>query len=275
MPTTELQDRYAALIEGLRVMDRALVAFSGGVDSSFLLHAAHEALGDGLLAVTLVTPYAPRAEIAGAVTLAQSLGVRHRCIELPIPEAIRDNPPERCYLCKRTLFGELVRVAAEEGITHVLDGSNVDDLDDYRPGFRAVRELGVGSPLLDAGLAKQAIRDLSREQDLPTWNKPAGACLLTRLPHGTVVSEQELERIDDGETFLKSLGFSNVRLRSHGSLARIELPSESIKSCLNPAFRGRIDAHLRSLGYAHVAVDLAGYRMGSLNEPAQSAGPKE
>ena len=273
--TRELKDKNATLLAELCAMQRVLVAFSGGVDSALLLHAAQRALGDSVLAVTFATPYSPKAETAGAVELAEALQVRHRVIELPIPDAIRENPPDRCYLCKRVLFGELVRMAGGEGIEHILDGSNLDDLDDHRPGRRAVMELGVRSPLLAAGLTKQDIRDLSREHDLPTWDKPAGACLLTRIPHNTVVEEGELGRIDRGETFLKSLGFSNVRLRSHGALARIELPTESIGSSLNPLLRGRIDRGLKGLGYRHVAVDLAGYRMGSLNEPVKNTEPKE
>jgi len=269
------EDRYASLLEDLRAMERVLVGFSGGVDSALLLHAAQEALGDGVLAVTFATPYSPRAELAESLELAETLQARHRVVEMAIPDAIRENPPDRCYLCKRTLFGELRRMAVEEGAGHVLDGSNVDDLGDYRPGFRAVKELGVRSPLLHAGLGKQDIRDISLERGLPTWNKPAGACLLTRIPHGTAVDEQELGRIDRAEDFLKSLGFSNLRLRSHGELACIEVPIESIASCVNPAFRGRIDQRLKKLGYRHVAVDLAGYRMGSLNKPVEDAGLKE
>lgn len=276
MPLTQRQkEQYAALLAGIYGMERVAVAFSGGVDSAFLLYAAHRALGDGVLAVTFAAPYSPKAEIVDAVELAGTLGVRHRVIDMGIPDVIANNPPDRCYHCKRALLGELLRVAAEEGIEHALDGSNLDDLDDYRPGFRAVRELGVASPLLDAGLTKRDIRDLSREHGLPTWDKPAGACLLTRLPHGSFIDTEELDRIDRGEAFLKSLGFAHVRLRSHGTLARIELPSEAIASCLDPELRDRIDTRLKALGYRHVAVDLAGYRMGSLNEPAATAGPEE
>jgi len=217
------------------------------------------------LAITFNLPYTPGADVDDARTLAARMHVRHRIIEPQIPDAITMNPPDRCYLCKRELFSALLRIAETEGLEYVLDGSNVDDLDDYRPGLRAVRELGVRSPLLDAGLTKQDIRDLSRAQGLPTWNKPAGACLLTRLPHGTSIVEEELQRIDRGEKFLRSLGFPAVRLRSHGTLARIELPPESIGVCLEPLLRDRINTRLKELGYDHVTVDLAGYRMGSLN----------
>ncbi|MGE4422641.1 MAG: ATP-dependent sacrificial sulfur transferase LarE [Pseudodesulfovibrio sp.] len=272
--TQQQKKQYAALLAEIYGLERVLVAFSGGVDSALLLHAAKRAVGESVLAVTFATPYSPQEETACAVEFAETLGVRHLLVEMPIPDDIRDNPPERCYLCKRTLFSELVRIAGEEGIRHILDGSNLDDLGDHRPGRRAVKELGVRSPLLDAGLAKQDIRDLSREYGLPTWDKPAGACLLTRLPHGRRVEEAELRRIDAGETFLKDLGFASVRLRSHGDVARIELPPEDIAACMESGARKLIDDRLKALGYRHVAVDLAGYRRGSLNEP-ESTGRKE
>ncbi|WP_419785544.1 ATP-dependent sacrificial sulfur transferase LarE [Pseudodesulfovibrio sp.] len=276
MALTDLQkEQYQVLVSEIASMKRVVVAFSGGVDSTLLLHAAYQALGDGALAVSLVTPYSPKAEIAGARRIAEAMGASHRLVEMPIPDAIRENPPERCYLCKRSLFGKLRSIAKEEGSAFVIDGSNMDDLDDYRPGFKAVRELDVRSPLIDAGLTKQDIRDLSREHGLMTWNKPAGACLLTRLPHGVTVDETELARIDTGEDFLRSQGFPAVRLRSHGDLARIELPADAISGLLAPEVRSVIDARLRELGYRHVAVDLRGYRMGSLNEPVSDADSKE
>lgn len=268
-----LQDKYTALLDNLRTMGKVVLAFSGGVDSVLLLHAAHEALGDSVLAVTFVTPYSPKSEIEEGAGLAKSIGVSHRMIETPIFDIIRNNPPERCYFCKKSLFENLLKIAEEEGIQRIIDGSNVDDLDDYRPGFRAIKELGVQSPLLDAGMTKQDIRDLSKEFKLPTWDKPAGACLLTRLPHGTVIDEDELERIDKGEDYLKSLGFSGVRLRSHGDLARIELPEKFIASCVTSEFRTQIERQLKKLGYRYVTVDLTGYKMGSLNEIPD--GPKE
>ncbi|MGD9950378.1 MAG: ATP-dependent sacrificial sulfur transferase LarE [Desulfobulbus sp.] len=273
--TQRQKTQYDRLLADLSAMERAVVAFSGGVDSVLLLYAAHQALCEAVLAVTFATPYTPCAEINAARALAEAMHVRHRVIELPILDTIKQNPPERCYLCKRALFGVLTRIAKEEGIEFMLDGSNVDDLADYRPGHRAIMEFGVHSPLLDAELTKQDIRDLSREHGLSTWDKPAGACLLTRIPHDTAVEADELDRIDKGETFLRLLGFSTVRLRSHGTLARIELPPESIDACLDHLLRDRIDTHLKELGYRHIAVDLAGYRMGSLNLPMAGTCPKE
>lgn len=260
------EEKLRNLLDALSGMGRALVAFSGGLDSTFLLHAAREALGEGALAATIVTAYMPEAEREDAVKAAKEMGARHLLLEVPFPEILRHNPPERCYLCKRTLFGLLREAAAAEGVAHVLDGTNLDDLDDYRPGMKALGELGIESPLLAAGLTKREIRELSRERGLPTWDKPAGACLLSRIPHGVVVEDAELRRIDQAETFLKGLGFSAVRLRSHGDLARIEVPRELVGELVEADRRHGIDARLKTLGYRHVAVDLGGYRMGSLNE---------
>jgi len=259
------RDKYRNLLRELRSMGKAVVAFSGGLDSTFLLHAAREALGDGVLAVTMATSYMPEAEIEEAKSAAQAMKVRHLLLTAPFPEAIRANPPDRCYICKQSLFTLLQDVAASENIAHVLDGTNLDDLDDYRPGLKALGELGIKSPMLTEGLTKQDIRDLSREHGLATWNKPAAACLLSRIPHGTVIEEAELRRIDQAERFLKELGFTAVRLRSHGDLARIEVPREQVAQVVEADRQHGIEARLRALGYQHVAVDLAGYRRGSLN----------
>lgn len=257
--------KYRNLLAELCSMKKVLVAFSGGLDSTFLLHAARQALGEDVLAVTLVTPFMPQSEIEDARQAAQAMQVRQLLLQAPFPEAIRTNPPERCYLCKHSLFTRLADLAAAESIPHVLDGTNLDDLDDYRPGLKALRELGVKSPLLAAGLTKQDIRELSREHGLTGWDKPAGACLLSRIPHGTRVEDSELRRIDQAEQFLKDLGFSAVRLRSHADLARIEVPREQVAAVIEADLRHGIEARLKLLGYRHVTVDLAGYRMGSLN----------
>ena len=263
-------ERYRRLLAELTGLKRAMLAFSGGLDSSFLLHAASRALGEGVTAVTLDTPYAPRAEIAEAAALARNLGVRHVVLAVPFPEVLRDNPPERCYLCKKALFAKLLELAAGQGIAHILDGTNQDDLGDYRPGMRALAELGVVSPLLAAGIGKADIRALSRQAGLPTWNKPSGACLLTRLPHGARVMAEELTRIDAAETWLRGLGFPAVRLRSHGDLARLEVPRDQAPAVLEADAKHGIDAKLKALGYRYVTLDLAGYRMGSLNEKSDA-----
>lgn len=265
--TADLRERREKLLADLRSLPGALVAFSGGVDSSFLLYAAREALGDRAHAATLATPYTPASDLAAARELAAALGARHRVLERPLPEALRRNPPERCYLCKREFFGQLQQLATAEGLV-LLDGSNTDDLSVYRPGKRALAELGVKSPLLEAGLDKAAIRELSRQAGLPTWNRAAGACLLTRLPHGATVGEALLSRIDQAEDALRDLGFSALRVRCHGEegdLARIELPPEDIARCLNPDLREAIDRKLKTLGFRFVALDLAGYRTGSFD----------
>ncbi|WP_430735489.1 ATP-dependent sacrificial sulfur transferase LarE [Halodesulfovibrio aestuarii] len=260
------RDKYETLLADLRSMERVLVAFSGGVDSVFLLHAANQALPGKVFAVTLSAPYTPQAEVKEAIALARDMNVRHELVNVSFPEELRNNPAERCYLCKRELFLQLKSIAEAEGIDHILDGTNMDDLDDHRPGRKALLELGIRSPLQDAGLTKQEIRALSKEEALPTWNKPNGTCLLTRIPHDTAVDEPELRRIEEGELFLKSIGFSSVRLRSHGELARIEVTEEVIPDLVAPHVRRQIDAHLKRLGYRHVTLDMAGYRMGSLNE---------
>lgn len=262
-------ERYACLLETLQGMEHVLVAFSGGVDSALLLHAANEALPGGVLAVTFSLPYTPCEEVEGAIALAKQYGVTHRVEEMPLLPALAGNPPERCYLCKRHLFGHLLKIASDAGISHVLDGSNTDDLSDYRPGRKAIEELGVESPLLDAGMTKQDIRDISREFGLDTWNHPAGACLLTRLPHGSNVEEQELKRIDNGERILRSLGFPAVRLRSHGNVARIEVPHDALARLIKANEEHAIHTRLKELGYEHVTLDLEGYRMGSLNTPIE------
>lgn len=264
-PVPTKDDKYRNLLDGLRSMQRAVVAFSGGLDSTFLLYAARQAMGDGVLGVTISTPYMAQAEVEEARNAAQAMQAAHRVLDVPFPELLRDNPPERCYLCKKALFSLLGQVAADNTIEHVLDGTNLDDLDDYRPGLRALGELGVKSPLLTAGLTKKDIRDLSREHGLPSWDKPAAACLLSRIPHGTRIEDAELRRIDQAEQFLKELGFAAVRLRSHGDLARIEVPREQVAALIEADRLHGIDARLKALGYRHVAVDLAGYSMGSLN----------
>lgn len=274
-PCRDAREKGLRLLGSLRSLERAVVAFSGGLDSTFLLHAARQALGDGVLAVTLATPYTPKAELEEAKAAAAAMGVRHVLLETPIPEALRANPPERCYLCKKSLFGLVLEAARREGIAHVLDGTNVDDLGDHRPGIKALGELGIRSPLLLEALTKQDIRELSRLHGLAGWDKPASACLLTRLPHGARVEEAELRRIDEAEQYLRKLGFPAVRLRSHGDVARIEVPPDRVADVAAADRRHGIDARLKALGYRHVAVDLAGYRMGSLNErPAADEQPR-
>lgn len=257
---------HTRLVDYLRTLGPSAVAFSGGVDSSLLVALAHEAYGEEALALTVAAPQMARWEIEEARQLARSLGVRHRVVDLPLLPAIRDNPPERCYLCKRALFRELRDLAAMAGLAGLLDGTNRDDLGDHRPGLRALRELGISSPLAACGLTKADVRALSRRLGLPTWDKPAYACLLTRLPHGTAVTEEALRRIETGERLLIELGYPGVRVRTHGDLARIEIDPAEHPRLLGEA--GAIASRLQHLGYRHVTLDLLGYRSGSMNAAA-------
>ena len=265
--------KLARLEADLAAMGKVLVAFSGGTDSTLLLKVAAGALGAGVLAVTASSKTYPGREIAAARRLARGFGVRHRVIhttELENP-AFRANPPLRCYHCKRELFGTLRRIARDEGIRHVLDGSNADDAADYRPGARAGRELGIRSPLKDAGLTKAEIRLISRALGLPTWDKPALACLASRFPYHHPIDEPSLERVGKAEDVLRRLGFGLFRVRHHGTTARIELRPDEIGRLLDGALRAKLSRRLKRLGYTYVSLDLDGYRTGSMNETLKPA----
>jgi uncharacterized protein len=249
-------------------MGKVLVAFSGGTDSTLLLKVAADALGDGVLAVTASSRTYPGREIAAARRLARDFGVRHRVIhtrELDNPR-FRANPPLRCYHCKRELFETLRRIAREEGLRHVLDGSNRDDGSDYRPGARAGRELKVRSPLREAGLTKAEVRLISRSLGLSTWDKPALACLASRFPYHHPIDENSLDQVGRAEDALRRLGFGLFRVRHHGTIARIEIAPGDIGRLLDGALRAKLSRRLKSLGYTYVALDLDGYRTGSMNE---------
>jgi uncharacterized protein len=262
-----LAEKAANLLEILKSLSPVVVAFSGGVDSTLLLAAVREACGDGVIAVTASSATYPRRELAAAERLAASLGARHRVIktrEMDDP-AFTANPPERCYHCKRELFRELGRLAAAEGCRAVVEGSNVDDLGDFRPGERAGREAGAASPLRQAALTKADIRALARALGLPNWDKPAAACLASRFPYGTSITRESLERIERIEDALGDLGFGQVRARSHGDLIRLEVAPSSLAAAAAPAVRDRIVQVVKREGYRFVALDLQGYRTGSFN----------
>lgn len=268
MPANELTQKYETLLKNLAKTEGAVIAFSGGVDSTLLLYAAREALGDNMMAATISTPYIPEWEIREAEAFASAVGVRHTVLRVPFIEELRTNPPDHCYTCKRTLFQRLWDWAKTQGFSHLMEGTNVDDLGDYRPGLKALTELNVESPLKDAGLTKQDIRDLSRRFDLPTWDKPSFACLLSRMEIGKPVTGETLKRVEAAEVFLMQAGFPAVRVRNHGDVARIEVPQDRIQDVLAADALHNINSTLKELGYRHVAVDLAGYSMGSLNRPA-------
>lgn len=260
--------KYGRLTRILGRMKGALIAYSGGVDSSLLLKTALDAPVRPLLAVIATSETYPGKEIAAAKALARRLGVRPRVIRTHELENVdfAANPPERCYHCKKELFGTLAAIAREEGLPFVLDGANRDDRRDFRPGSRAGRELGVRSPLQEAGLTKAEIREVSRRLGLPTWSKPSMACLASRFPYGTPIEPEGLRQVGAAEDLLRRLGFGQLRVRHHGTVARIEIaPGEFPKAVKREAAR-RIVSGLKRLGYRYVTLDLEGYRTGSLNE---------
>ncbi|HZP25920.1 MAG TPA: ATP-dependent sacrificial sulfur transferase LarE [Dehalococcoidia bacterium] len=243
-----------------------IVAFSGGVDSTFVAAIAHDVLGDRALAVTAYSPSVPAAELEEARQLAAQIGIRHEVIdtrEMDNPEYVA-NSTERCFHCKDELYGRLSAIAQERGFRTIVDGCNLDDTGDFRPGRRAAAEREVRSPLVEAGLTKAEIREISRQRGLPTWDKPAMACLASRIPYGKPVTVQALSRIEQAEAYLRGLGLRQLRVRHHDRIARIETDDEGM-SLLLPQ-RQQAVARLKELGYSYVALDLAGYRQGSLNE---------
>lgn len=253
------------LVSVLKKSDSLAVAFSGGADSSFLLAAAHQVLKENVIAVTAVSPIHSRREKQAAISFAKRLGVRHILIEsdeMNIPEFIA-NTKDRCYICKKHLFTEIAKAADAANISHIAHGANIDDLNDFRPGFRAAKEMGVLAPLIDAGLTKSDIRRLSQEMKLPSWNRPAMACLATRIPYNTPISSDKLRMIEASEEYLLSLGISTCRVRHHDSIARIEiLPAEFDIIIEN---RQSVIEKVKKIGFFHIALDLSGYEQGSMN----------
>lgn len=242
-----------------------VVAFSGGVDSTFLLHRAHLMRKSDIMAITIRTPYIPSREIEDALEFTGSFGIKHKIVDIQFPEVIKNNPIDRCYLCKKMLFTDLSEFAKANKYEYVTDGTNADDTRDFRPGMAALKELGVRSPLLEAGLTKQEIRDLSKEADLNTWDTPAMACLLTRIPYNTEINESALRLVEKAEIILFERGYPGTRVRIHGDLARIEcLPGYIEKISRNPD-RDYIISSLKKIGFRYVSLDLEGYRTGSSN----------
>jgi len=263
-----LEEKARILLENLKEMGSAAVAFSGGVDSVFLMAATHRALGERAIAVTARSCAFPKRELAEARELAKKTGIRHIEFDFPIFETagFADNPPDRCYHCKTAILKQICAIARAEGMTYVIEGSNVDDDKDYRPGARAITEQGILSPLKDAGLTKAEIRQLSREWGLPTWNKQSAACLASRFSYGDRITEEKLAMVEAAEDYLKDCGFSQLRVRIHGNLARIELTEEDFAKAAQPDVRRELAEMLRRIGFLYVTLDVQGYRMGSMNE---------
>lgn len=270
-----LDEKLAKLRDILSQMKGAIVALSGGVDSTFLAKVAYETLGDKAVAVTVGSQIHAGFEEREAAEVARAIGIRHMLIRadaLGVP-GLAENPPERCYICKKAIFKMLLDIAAKEGHGIVAEGTNASDEGDFRPGVRALSELRVRSPLREAGLAKQDIRDLSRRMGLPTWNKPSYACLASRIPYGERITPEKLRSIEKAEDLLRARGYRVFRVRHHGSVARIELSAEEMKRFLAEENLAEISREIKALGFAYVALDLEGYRTGSLNETLRSENP--
>lgn len=261
--------KFEKLKEILSEMGKVLIAFSGGVDSTFLLKVAQDVLGENVLAVIASSETYPEREREEAIRFAQMFNVRYMVIhtkELDNPE-FSNNPPERCYFCKKELFSKLKDIADAEDIPYVLDGSNYEDTTDFRPGMKAAEELKIRSPLKEVQLLKKEIRQLSRELDLPTWDKPSFACLSSRFPYYSEIDSISLKQIDQAEEFLRGLGFKQIRVRHHGQTARIEIESDEFPKIMKSEIREEVVRNFRKLGYTYITLDLAGYRTGSMNEP--------
>jgi uncharacterized protein len=261
------KQKHDKLKEYLNELGSVAIAFSSGVDSTFLLKTAHEALGDNVIAVTATSGSYPKRELNEAIDFCKREGIRHilcESEELDI-EGFSENPPNRCYLCKTELFNKIRAVAKEHGIDSIAEGSNMDDNNDYRPGHIAIHEQGIKSPLRQVGLTKDEIRTLSKEMGLPTWNKQSFACLTSRFPYGETISKEKLDMVDKAEQLLLEMGLRQVRVRHHGDLARIETDDEGFAILFDKANRELIHAKMKKFGFKFASIDLVGYKMGSMN----------
>lgn len=263
-----MQQKLEKLKEILKSYKRVVIAFSGGVDSTLLLRVAKDVLGTNVIAATAVSNVYPSFELDEANEFATNLGVEYikiPCNQLGDVEGFKENPEDRCYICKRAVFSKLMETAESLGSCYVLDGTNADDIKDYRPGLRAIKELGVKSPLLEAGLTKLEIRELSKQYGLKTASKPSFACLATRIPYNEEITPEKLLMIDKSEKYLLDSGLKNIRVRCHGNLARLEINKNEFGKFLDSDFMNEVDRKLKEFGFKYVSLDLGGYKTGSMN----------
>ena len=258
-------NKSAKLDSILNDINSFAVAFSGGVDSSYLLFRAHKVRKSGIVAVTIRTPYIPSREIDEAIAFTRKYSIKHKILDIAFPDMIRNNPVQRCYLCKKTLFTELLNFVMENNYKYVVDGTNFDDIGDFRPGMKALKEMSIRSPLMESGLTKKDIRELSKKEGLSIWDKPAMACLLTRIPYDTEIEESTLRMIEKAENMLFDRGFPGTRVRIHGEVARIECLPEYIEKIFQNPGRDEIIIDMKKIGFRYVSLDLEGYRKGKSN----------
>lgn len=258
-------NKINSLKEYIKDLGKVAIAFSGGVDSTFLVKVCKDVLKENAVAITIASPYIPKWEIEEAKELTASLGIEHIIIDMPIAEEIKFNPKDRCYKCKKKVFSKIIEKANSLGVVNIIDGTNKDDESDFRPGMVALKELKIKSPLLELGFGKDDIRSHSKELNLPTWSKPAYACLLTRLQIGEEITEEKLDRTEKAEVFISSLGIKGIRVRNHGELARIEVQPKDIENILDKETLESIALELKALGYKYITLDIEGYKVGSLN----------
>ena len=264
----ELKEKYKKLQNNIKNLEKAVIAFSGGVDSTLLAKVCYNILGENALAITAIAPFHSKREIEDAIKIANEIGIRHKTIKFDMCdiEDFKYNPWDRCYICKRKIFSKIKEIAHENGISSVLDGSNVDDVMDYRPGLKALRELSVKSPLKDADMTKSDIRQLSKDLGLSTWDKPALACLATRIPYGEEITKIKLKMIEESENYLENIGFKQFRLRYHGNLARIEVAPDERTKLFDLELMDKISNELKKIGFTYVTIELSGYKTGSMNK---------
>jgi pyridinium-3,5-biscarboxylic acid mononucleotide sulfurtransferase len=261
-----INEKYENLKNIIRKNGKAAVAFSGGVDSSFLSKVTYDVLKENSMAITIVSPMIPKSEINDAKEVAVFIGIKHILIEdNVIEDVVSKNPVDRCFHCKKIEFSTIQKTAKENGIDTVYDGSNMDDLSDYRPGLKALKELNIVSPLREAGLSKEEIRELSKRLNLKTWDKPAFACLASRIPYGELITIEKLNKVEKAEDYLRSKGFQQFRVRNHEDIARIELAPNEREKIFNAELMDNISKELKSYGFVYVCMELEGYKTGSLN----------